>query len=120
MHAVLQGPTTPPEERSWFWQFVRWRQNQRYNPRSLGPVSNDVIRQEGRADFSMTYGLPGQPGYRYTRPFDYFHFEFTAVPNARSVPNAIENMTIRGLLIGATYEAGDKARGLWGLFGNYD
>jgi len=21
--AVLQGPTTPPEERSWFWQFVR-------------------------------------------------------------------------------------------------
>jgi hypothetical protein len=83
-------------------------------------VSNDVIRQEGRADVSMTYGLPGQPGYRYTRPFDYFHFEFTAVPNARSVPNAIENITIRGLLIGATYEAGDKARGLWGLFGNYD
>jgi 2-hydroxy-6-oxonona-2,4-dienedioate hydrolase len=37
--AVLQGPTTPPEERSWFWQFVRWRQNQRYNPRSLGPVT---------------------------------------------------------------------------------
>ena len=27
--AVLQGPTTPPEERPWFWQFVRWRQNQR-------------------------------------------------------------------------------------------
>ena len=26
--AVLQGPTTPPKDRSWFWQFVRWRQNQ--------------------------------------------------------------------------------------------
>lgn len=33
--AVLQGPTTPPEERSWFWQYVRWRQNNRYNPHSL-------------------------------------------------------------------------------------
>jgi pimeloyl-ACP methyl ester carboxylesterase len=30
--AVLQGPTTPPEERSWLWQFVRWRQNQPFNP----------------------------------------------------------------------------------------
>jgi 2-hydroxy-6-oxonona-2,4-dienedioate hydrolase len=27
--AILQGPTTPPDECSWFWQFVRWRQNQR-------------------------------------------------------------------------------------------
>jgi pimeloyl-ACP methyl ester carboxylesterase len=25
-HAILQGPTTPPQERSVFWQFVRWRQ----------------------------------------------------------------------------------------------
>jgi len=37
--AILQGPTTPPEERSSFWQFIRWRQNQRYNPPSLDPVS---------------------------------------------------------------------------------
>jgi 2-hydroxy-6-oxonona-2,4-dienedioate hydrolase len=29
---VLQGPTTPPGERSGFWQFVRWRQNQPHNP----------------------------------------------------------------------------------------
>src|SRR6266511_2308159 len=39
-------------------------------------LANDVKRQEGSADYSMTYGLPGKPGYRYTRPFDYFHFEF--------------------------------------------
>lgn len=44
---VLQGPTTPPEERSWFWQFVRWRQNQRYNPRSLGPVTYGDYRKCG-------------------------------------------------------------------------
>ena len=41
--------------------------------------------QEGSADYSMTYGLPGKPGYQYKRPFDYFHFEFTAVPNASDV-----------------------------------
>ncbi|HEY7492301.1 MAG TPA: DUF3943 domain-containing protein [Candidatus Tectomicrobia bacterium] len=83
-------------------------------------LANDVIRQEGRIDFAMTYGLPGQPGYRYTRPFDYFHLEFTAVPNARSVPNAIENVQLRGLLVGATYEVGATVRGVWGLLGNYD
>jgi 2-hydroxy-6-oxonona-2,4-dienedioate hydrolase len=44
---VLQGPTTPPGERSWFWQFVRWRQNQRYNPRSLGPITYDDYRKCG-------------------------------------------------------------------------
>jgi 2-hydroxy-6-oxonona-2,4-dienedioate hydrolase len=37
--ALLQGPTTPPNERSGFWQFVRWRQNQPYNPGWLGDVT---------------------------------------------------------------------------------
>jgi pimeloyl-ACP methyl ester carboxylesterase len=45
--AVLQGPTTPPEERSWFWQFIRWRQNQRYNPSSLGSVTNEDYKKCG-------------------------------------------------------------------------
>lgn len=34
---MLQGPTAPPSERTWLWQFLRWRQNQRWNPPSLGP-----------------------------------------------------------------------------------
>ena len=71
-------------------------------------------------DYSITYGLPGKLGYRYRRPFDYFHFEFTAVPNASSAGNAIENVSIRGLLVGASYEAGEAYRGVWGLFGGYD
>lgn len=83
-------------------------------------LTSDVKRQEGYADFAMTYGLPGKPGYRYTRPFDYFHFEFTAVPNASTVANAIENVATRGLLVGASYEWGDAYRGVWGLFGGYD
>jgi pimeloyl-ACP methyl ester carboxylesterase len=45
--AILQGPTTPPEERSWFWQFVRWRQNQGYNPPSLGPVTYEDYKKCG-------------------------------------------------------------------------
>jgi Domain of unknown function (DUF3943) len=83
-------------------------------------LAEDVTRQEGSVDYSMTYGLPGKPGYRYRRPFDFFHFELTAVPNASSAANAIENVSIRGLLLGTTYEAGAAARGLWGLFGGYD
>jgi pimeloyl-ACP methyl ester carboxylesterase len=53
--AVLQGPTTPPEERSWFWQFVRWRQNQRYNPRSLGPVTYGDYRKCGLRRMYWTF-----------------------------------------------------------------
>jgi hypothetical protein len=83
-------------------------------------LSNDVKRQEGSGDYSITYGLPGKPGYQYTRPFDYFHFEFTAVPSATTVGNALENVSIRGLLAGTKYEWGDDYRGLWGLFGGYD
>lgn len=45
--AILQGPTTPPEERFTFWQFIRWRQNQRYNPSSLGPITNEDYRKCG-------------------------------------------------------------------------
>ena len=44
---ILQGPTTPPNERSWIWQFIRWRQNQRYNPSSLGSVTNDDYKKCG-------------------------------------------------------------------------
>lgn len=83
-------------------------------------LSQHAKRQQGSVDYSITYGLPGKPGYRYTRPFDYFHLEFTAVPNARTVADAIENVSTRGLLVGASYEAGDDYRGVWGLFGSFD
>jgi pimeloyl-ACP methyl ester carboxylesterase len=45
--ALLQGPTTPPDERSGFWQFVRWRQNQAYNPGWLGDVTNEDYKKAG-------------------------------------------------------------------------
>ncbi|MGD1152144.1 MAG: DUF3943 domain-containing protein [Syntrophales bacterium] len=80
-------------------------------------VSSDINRGGATADFSMAYGLPGKPGYGYTRPFDYFHFEFIAVDNS---DNPLEDVMIRGLLFGKKYEVGDSYRGIWGLYGGYD
>lgn len=72
-------------------------------------------RDEALADFSMDYGLPGKPGYGYTRPFDYFNFQATA-----SSANGFENVMTRGLLVGKDYQKGNDYRGIWGLFGSYD
>jgi 2-hydroxy-6-oxonona-2,4-dienedioate hydrolase len=53
--AVLQGPTAPPEERSWLWQFVRWRQNQPYNPDSLSPITWEDYRKCGYRRLFRTF-----------------------------------------------------------------
>ena len=79
--------------------------------------SRIINRKEATADYSMAYGLPGKPGYSYTRPFDYFHFEFTSLGNAH---NPFDNIMVRGLLLGKDYEAGNAYRGVWGLYGGYD
>ena len=68
----------------------------------------------------MMYGLPGKPGYNYSRPFDYFEFEMTAISNrvTRSIRWRIS--PTRGILVGTDYEGGNSYRGLWGLYGSYD
>lgn len=78
-------------------------------------VSQEIKRETATADFHMSYGLPGKNGYSYTRPFDYFDFEFSA-----NSANVFENIMSRGLLIGKEYAAGDNYRGVWGLYGSYD
>lgn len=78
-------------------------------------VSQEIKRDRATADFHMSYGLPGKDGYSYTRPFDYFDFEFTA-----TTANVFENIMSRGLLAGKEYAAGDNYRGVWGLYGSYD
>jgi 2-hydroxy-6-oxonona-2,4-dienedioate hydrolase len=45
--AILQGPTAPPEERTWRMQALRWYQNQPFNPPSLGPVTWSDYRKAG-------------------------------------------------------------------------
>jgi hypothetical protein len=82
---------------------------------TLPPAAQTLQRRQASADFNMSYGLPGKPGYTYTRPFDYFNFEFTAATS-----NAFESVFSRGLLYGTNYEAGDNYRGVWGLYGIYD
>src|SRR5258706_1031499 len=77
--------------------------------------SGAAARNEVLADFALDYGLPGKPGYHYTRPFDYFNFQVTA-----STANAIESIETRGLLIGTDYSRGENYRGIWGLYGSYD
>ena len=79
--------------------------------------SGAVDSSHATADGIMDYGLPGKPGYRYTRPFDYFHASFSAI-NREEYP--VENVMIHGLLLGKAYEAGDAYRGVWGLYGGYD
>ena len=78
-----------------------------------------VKRQEVILDFAMAYGLPGQPGYTYRRPFDYFHFEFAAMSSAHT-HNWLENILCRGLLWGREYEVGDNYSGVAGVYGSYD
>ena len=83
----------------------------------MSGVSNvPVDRNEVSGDYSLSYGLPGKNGYTYDRPFDYFHFEFTAVTGR----GGFENLMTRGLLFGKKYEAGNDYRGVWGLYGSYD
>jgi len=79
------------------------------------PTPQSFDNGEAIADFTVGYGLPGKPGYTYKRPFDYFHFQFTAASS-----NVFENIMSRGLLYGSAYAIGDNYRGVWGLYGTYD
>ncbi len=81
-----------------------------------GPaISQDFQKNDVSLDATVAYGLPGKPGYTYTRPFDYFSFQFTA-----STSNTFENIISRGLLVGRDYSLGDNYRGIWGLYGQFD
>jgi len=78
-------------------------------------TADEIKRNDGQLDFILGYGLPGKPGYSYTRPFDYFVFQSTA-----STANVFENLMTHGLLFGTDYQVGENYRGIWGLYGSYD
>jgi len=82
---------------------------------SSNNVSSTVKEHGAIGDLTVTYGLPGKPGYTYTRPFDYFDFHVTTV-----TANTLESLDTRGLLVGAPYASGNSTRGIWGLYGSYD
>ena len=66
-------------------------------------------------DILMEYGLPGQAGYSFTRPFDYFRIDATV-----STTTQLEKVTSHGVIVGRRYEAGDGSGGVWGVYGIYD
>jgi hypothetical protein len=66
-------------------------------------------------DYALDYGLPGQDGYTYHRPFDLFSFQ-----SLLSSANGVELLSSRGLLLGTDYAWGTSWRGVWGLFAGYD
>jgi hypothetical protein len=79
------------------------------------PVS--LLRRDAAAEFWMSYGLPGLPGYDYARPLDYFDVQMSFLS---SPSNPVENVMIRGLLIGHQTAPSAHSRGIWGLYGSYD
>jgi hypothetical protein len=83
----------------------------------VGSSYNSISKLDATLDFGMSYGLPGKPGYTYTRPLDYFDFEISGQARAK---NPVGNVLLRGLLYGTDYHVGNDYRGIWGLYGSYD
>lgn len=86
-----------------------------------GPVSNSVADDESRklkhpvGGFSVDYGFPGSSTYDHKQPFDYFTMGATF-----TTADGVESVSTRGLLAGHDYGQGERGRGVWGLYGNYD
>lgn len=76
-----------------------------------------LLKRAATAEFWMSYGLPGNRGYQYDRPLDYFDFQMSVLGSA---DNPVENVMIRGLLKGRKTAGSRTSRGIWGLYGTYD
>lgn len=61
--AVLQGPTTPPGERTWLQQYVVWRRNAPFNPPGMDDIAWSDYRKCGyvRALWTFHLGLVDRP-----------------------------------------------------------
>src|SRR5581483_8705213 len=69
-------------------------------------TSQGVKRQEAIVDYTLEYGLPGQPGYTYRRPFDYFSFQASA-----SSAVGFDTVLTHGMLLGTDYRLGKNYEG---------
>ena len=67
---------------------------------------------------SLTYGIPGDPAFRYRHPFSHFALDANLLIGAGAVTGGFFT---RGLLWGAHFgNASTSVRGVWGVFGQYD
>lgn len=55
LRGVLQGPTAPPEERTWIMQALRWRANAPHNPPEMGDIAADDYAKTGIVRALMTF-----------------------------------------------------------------
>jgi len=76
---VLQGPTTPIEERTWYWQFIRWRQNAPNNPPLMGEVAD------------IDYAKCG-----FARALQTFEFSLRDRPEDKLADIAVPTLVLRG------------------------
>ncbi|HSC25989.1 MAG TPA: DUF3943 domain-containing protein, partial [Vicinamibacterales bacterium] len=95
--------------------YRRWQVGVSRTTRNERGLSTIRTPNAAVADVAIEYGLPGRPGYRYARPFD--HFTLQAMASSGS---GFETILTRGLLVGRGYGAGNRYRGIWGLYGSYD
>ena len=107
----------PDTDPATFWQ-IRFGATLDALTRDLTTPTSLLLRRDATAEFAMSYGLPGQPGYAYTRPLDYFDFQGSFLLSSFS--NFIENIMIRGLLVGRKTEGSGNSHGIWGLYGSFD
>ena len=80
-----------------------------------GDADINLRPTEAVVDLSMEFGLPGNEGYEYSRPFDYFSMQAMFTSGI-----ALESVLLRGTLLGRGYTLGSTYHGVWGLYGNYD
>jgi hypothetical protein len=86
--------------------------------RDLSTPTGILLKRDATAEFAMSYGLPGQPGYEYKHPLDYFDFQGTFFLS--DFKNFIENIMIRGLLVGSKTTGSATSKGIYGLYGSFD
>jgi hypothetical protein len=101
----------------YFWQ-LRFGATVDALAKDVSTPTSLLLRRDATVDFKISYGLPGRPGYTYTRPLDYFDFQATFRPSTFS--NFVENIMVRGLLAGEKTKDGPNSHGIWGLYGTFD
>lgn len=80
-------------------------------------LSSDAqLNLQGR----LTYGIPGDPDFRYRYPFSHFDIDLNLSLGGGQGATSGSYFS-RGLLLGTNFgSARTPVRGVWGLFGQYD
>ncbi|MEW6433365.1 MAG: DUF3943 domain-containing protein [Myxococcota bacterium] len=79
-------------------------------------TANAQLNLQGR----LTYGIPGDPDFRYRHPFSHFDLDFNLSLGGGEGASSGSYFS-RGLLLGTHFgNVRTAVRGLWGLFGQYD